>query len=313
MPALSVIVCTHNPVITYLTRTLEGLNQQSLRHSEWEFVLVDNASTVPLTDLGPLSGHPEARIVREDRIGLLNARLTGFRSTSAELAVLVDDDNILDPNYLATALDLADKWPILGAWGCQCHPDFEEPPPEWTRPYWDSLAIREFDDDRWSNVPVDSPSSPCGAGMCVRRAVLNHYLANLNGHPLRAHLGRHGNALNGGEDTDICLAAVDLGLGTGCFSSLHLRHIIPPRRLTEAYLTSLVEAITFSRLLQRYLRGQRPPDCPSRSQRIFEWYKQLRIGGRERRFQQAQRRGMDRARAIISEFEQRSVTHSMHS
>jgi len=41
---VSVIVCTHNPRLEYLSRTLEALREQMLPKGEWELLVIDNAS-----------------------------------------------------------------------------------------------------------------------------------------------------------------------------------------------------------------------------------------------------------------------------
>jgi hypothetical protein len=41
--------------------------------------------------------------------------------------VFVDNDNLLDPDYLEMALRIARELPFLGSWSGQCRPEFEEP------------------------------------------------------------------------------------------------------------------------------------------------------------------------------------------
>ena len=97
---ISVIVCTYNPKLEYLNRTLEGLKSQTLDCSHWEFLLIDNASSTPVADQTDLSWHPNARIVIEPQLGLTNARLRGFREAGNELVLMVDDDNDLASDFL---------------------------------------------------------------------------------------------------------------------------------------------------------------------------------------------------------------------
>src|SRR3954465_534043 len=117
-PALSVIICTHNPRADYLARTLAGLRTQSLAADQWELVVIDNASREPLGSCFDFSWHPTARIVREDEVGLTPARLRGIAEARATPLALVDDDNILAPDYLERGVTLSQAWPNLGAWGC---------------------------------------------------------------------------------------------------------------------------------------------------------------------------------------------------
>src|SRR6266480_2219380 len=150
--AISVITCSHNPRPDYLKQVIEALKNQTLAEQHWEYLLVDNLSDEPLAARVDLSWHRNARHIREEQLGLTHARLRGIKEATADILVFVDDDNVLDSDYLEQVTRVANAWPILGAFGGQVRPRFEEPPPEWTRQYWSRLVIREFDDDRWSNL-----------------------------------------------------------------------------------------------------------------------------------------------------------------
>lgn len=257
--------------------------------------MIDNNSSPPLSSLGPLEAHPRARIVREDRQGLAHARLRGFRETDSDLIVMVDDDNILTPEYLVTALDISKQWPVLGLWGGQCIPEFEVEPEEWTTPYWSWLAIHQFDSDRWSNLPYHGSVRPCGAGMCLRRVVVNEYIRQVSANPARAGLGRNGTQLTGGEDDDLSSISCALGLGNGQLCKLQLTHIMPRRRLEQDYLLALVEAQTKTSVLMRHYNGLPTPSLPARSERLLRWYERLRLGHRDCLFEQAKQRGIEAA------------------
>lgn len=290
-PRLSVALCTHQPRPDFLARTLAALRAQSLPVAQWELLLIDNGSAPPLAP--DLAWHPAARVLREETLGLTLARLRAFREARAEIVVLVDDDNVLAPEYLAEALRIADGWPQLGTWGGQTVAEFETPPPEWASPYlW--LAIREFKGDRWSNVPFTGDAMPFGAGLCIRRQVAAAYGALVQRDPQRQALDRTGAQLLGCGDTDLVLTSCDLGLGNGVFEALKLVHLIPARRLEEGYLLELVESTTYSSTLLQGLRGP-APRSPSRAQRLLEFYQAWRLPARARRFARARRRGFDRA------------------
>ena len=254
-PFLSVIICTHNPRDDYLKRVLISLEKQALPVEQWELLLIDNASSNPLSTIIDLSWHPQARHVREEELGLTPARLRGILESKADVLVFVDDDNVLDADYLETALTIAKNWMMIGVWGGQTRPSFEAEPPEWTRLYWGNLAIREFEGDRWSNIPYQSEALPCGAGMCMRRAVAEAYSKLVVEQPERMRLGRRGNALTSSEDTDIAMTACGIGYGMGLFSALRLTHIIPPTRLQEDYLLRLEEGLAYSGVMLAWLNG----------------------------------------------------------
>jgi glycosyltransferase involved in cell wall biosynthesis len=246
---LSVIICTHNPRSDYFGRCIDAVRDQRLPHNRWELVVVDNRSDEPLADRFDLYCHPKAHIVREETLGLTAARLRGIRESTGDLLVFVDDDNVLDPDFLEIALRTMEERPFLGSWSGQCRPAFEEPPPEWTRRYWGNLVIREFDHDVWSNLPRLPESMPCGAGLCVRRNVALHYLDLHESGKRLFQFDRNGKSLLSGGDNDLAACACDVGLGVGLIASLKLTHLISPERLTEDYLARLSEGIQYSSIL----------------------------------------------------------------
>jgi glycosyltransferase involved in cell wall biosynthesis len=290
-PTLSVAICTHNSRPEYLTRTIGALRTQTLPVECWELLVVDNQSAPPV-DLD-LTWHPRSRIVREEELGLTRSRLRAFRESTAPVIVLVDDDNVLFPDYLEESAKIADSWPQLAAWGGQTIAEFEEAPPEWAKPYlW--LAIREFDRNRWTNVPFVADAMPFGAGICLRRSLAEAYAQMIGSDPKWKAFDRTGSRLLGCGDTDLVLTAYDLGQGTGLFVQLKLTHLIPKSRIEEDYLLRLVESTTYSVTLLKALRGYAPSQ-PSRSQKLLEWYQSLHLNARVRRFEQARRRGLEAA------------------
>lgn len=288
MPELSVIVCTHNPRPDYFSRVLVALEAQTLSRDKWELVIVDNASAPGRAPRADLSWHPNARLVREEKLGKTPALLRGIRETSGGLLVSVDDDNELDPDYLETALRVAEEKPFLGSWSGQCRLGVEEPPPEWTRRYWGNLVVREFDKDAWSNLPDVSQTMPYGAGICVRRNVADHYVYLHESGKRPFQFDRAGGSLLSAGDNDLAACACDLGLGLGLIASLKLTHLIRPERFTEEYLVRLIEGIYFSAVVLAYLR-----ESELASYRV-RWHEPLRAmlaSGPHRRIQAACLRG----------------------
>ncbi len=252
---LSVIICSRNPRRDYFQQCIRALRDQRLPHNCWELVVVDNRSDTPLAYRMDLAWHPSTRMVREETLGLTPARLRGIRESRGDLLVFVDDDNVLDADFLETAKRIMEERPFLGSWSGQCRPAFEEPPPEWTRRYWGNLVIREFDKDVWSNLPRLAQSMPCGAGLCVRREVALHYLDLHDSGKRSFQFDRNGKSLLSGGDNDLAACACDIGLGVGLIAALKLTHLISPERLTEDYLVRLSEGIFFSAVVLDHFRS----------------------------------------------------------
>jgi glycosyltransferase involved in cell wall biosynthesis len=300
-PEVSVITCSHNSRPDYFERVLDALKGQTLDQRRWEYLLIDNASADPLAARVDLSWHSNARHIREEELGLTYARLRGIREAGGDILVFVDDDNVLDADYLEQVVHVANEWPRLGAWGGQTRPGFDSEPPEWTKQYWSRLVIREFDSDRWSNQPSQADTMPCGAGMCVRKAVADYY-ADLHDNGQRTVImDRAGNSLVSGGDSDLANCACDIGLGMGLFTALKLTHLIPAVRLTEDYLARLLEGLAYSSIV---LNSFRPSNgyLPMRnlSTSLADLGRLALRDRRERRFFRAIRRGEARAAKVLT-------------
>jgi len=319
-PKISVVICTHNPKMHYLSRVLDALKRQTLAVEEWELLLVDNVSDSDWYAEVDMSWHPNHSYIREEQLGVIHARLRGMKEFSADLLVFVDDDNLIYPDYLETALRISYNYPQLGVWGGQSIAEFEEAPPEWTKPYWVWLAIREFDHDRISTT-FSSQVHVITAGGCYRRNVADAYLDLATRDHRRALLGRKGSRLLCREDIDLCYSAYDVGLGVGLFTSLKLKHLMPPNRLSEDYLIRLVSSDKYSELLLLYIRGE--------MEKIKYWKHLFRVAlfpipwlleptawmmsSRDRRFRFNERRASLESMIDIFRLQQSEITEEMHT
>jgi glycosyltransferase involved in cell wall biosynthesis len=292
--ALSVIICTHNPRPDYFAQCIKALLAQTVSLDKWELLLIDNASDSAKAPRLDLAWHPRARLMCEPQLGLTPARLRGIREAIGGLLVFVDDDNVLDADFLETALRVGKEKPFLGAWSGQCRPGFEEQPPEWTRRYWGNLVIRQFDKDVWSNLPRLPDSMPCGAGLCVRHAVARHYLHLHESGKRSFQFDRAGGTLLSGGDNDLAACACDLGLGLGLIASLKLQHLIPKQRLTLDYISRLAEDIAFSSTLLDAERGLRTGRRVALG-RAADFLRTMRLKQPHRRILRAAFRGRNRA------------------
>lgn len=247
---LTVVICAHNPDAGRLSRALESLEKQSLTNCRWDVVLIDNASDPPLSDaLIPGSLVGRFRIVRELKLGLSAARFRGFCESSAELMVLVDDDNVLSSNYLADVLSEFAIHPQIGLLGGVCVAEFERPPDPWATEFLPLLALRDLGASPQISAAFGEQSerrypacAPIGAGMGIRReaakAWMNAYRSG------KCNLtDRRGSSLTSAGDNDIVLHALGSGWGVGYFPSLRVLHLIPQQRLRADYLARLNRGI----------------------------------------------------------------------
>ena len=299
VPRVSVVVCTHNPRRAYLNAVVDALRLQSLSIGEWELLVIDNGSTEPVGNWVDLTWNPKGRVVCENQLGLTPARLRGINESKANLLVFVDDDNVLAENYLQAALQLAERQPQLGIWSGRIDLVFEEPPPEWTRKYWPFLVQRMVERDETTQEMRLKEPLPVGAGMCVRREIALAYVNEAKRSKLRASLDRCGASLGSAGDTDMAMLACALGWQRGVFTSLRLRHLIPPERVTEDYLVRLAEGISFSGFVVQRLHGISIVPPPINAWWHLKYVCDLATKfGRKRRFYKAAKNAQRRSREL---------------
>ena len=304
MLKISVIICTHNPRVDYLSRTLSALQIQTLDVSEWELLLIDNKSSSAVSGRFDVSWHPQARIFLEEELGLTPARLRGIRESKSPLLCFVDDDNLLDSMYLEEALKIGISRPDLGCWGGEIIGEFETPPPIWFSDYLHLVVVRPMTRVAcWGNAYLYDDSAPCGAGMCIRREVVNHYLQSCQIEGLRMILDRTGTSTMSGGDLDMAFTAIDMGMGMGRFKSMHVFHLIPTARMSPGYIEKLVEGIAESTVYLtsiRYKEGVRAYGKKTAVQNIMFWVRWLRMPSMKRKTILAEQRGYRKAMLRLS-------------
>src|SRR6266516_3929088 len=96
IPSISVLISTHNPNMALFQRTLRAVAMQTLDESQWELLVIDNASDKPVN----IDENPRGRKIREERLGKTYGLLAGIRESQSGILVVVDDDNELAPDYL---------------------------------------------------------------------------------------------------------------------------------------------------------------------------------------------------------------------
>jgi glycosyltransferase involved in cell wall biosynthesis len=268
---------------------------------QWELLLVDNASKEPLTfKKEEISWHPRARVIREEELGLTSARMRGIREAAADLLVFVDDDNVLDLDYLSKIFKIGHEWPRLGVWGAgSIVPEFEVRPAQYLQKLVGCLALREVDTCRWTNVISCEGAMPWGAGQCIRAEVAKAYLEHVEKSSIRI-TDRRGMELASGGDLEINYVGCSIGFGVGIFPELKVLHLIPANRVEEDYLVRIFEGNCIALMLLHFKWLRVIPNSPFAGigcLRIVRYLIQKR--GVYRRWYLAGLRATFRARRVI--------------
>lgn len=273
---VSVVICTHNPKVDILRSCLRHLEAQDLDKRLWELIVVDNASDTAVADWIAGECRLAVKVVREEKLGLSNARLAGMSHATAGLIVFVDDDNLLDASYLREALSFSKSNSRVGCFSGKSIASYEEEPPAWFRDAGLKLGCQDYGNHAFvfsadAGVLKAYPEKgPTGTGMVIVKQAFADYLREVQSNPGRLKLGRTGKSLASGEDNDIVLCLLKSGWQVAYVPSLVVTHIIPATRLKLDYLTRMAFESNRSWVKVLHLHGI----CPWK--RISRWTLPLR-------------------------------------
>src|ERR1700738_3087094 len=220
MPNLSVVVCVRTPRKEYLSRVMEGLRNQTVHKYDWELLLIGQT----WSDFNPwasdISWHPNARYILDNNCGFSCMRGRAVREARSDLLVIVNEDNVLAPNYLSEAIRIGHEWPRLGIWGSGAISfDFEVEPADYMKKLVTELFGRDLKSPSWSNVSYCAEAMPPRPGLCVRAAVASTYSSMEDLDLLDVC----------GEEHAFAYAACAIGYGFGAFPELRQQVFLPKR------------------------------------------------------------------------------------
>jgi glycosyltransferase involved in cell wall biosynthesis len=239
---LELVICTHNNA-TMLEATLEAISRQEISLCQhWGVLVVNNNCTDHTTSVVEryvASGQiPGLRIVAETTLGLTPARHCGVRNTTAPWIAFVDDDCILQPDWVARAIEFGSKHPTCGAFGGKVSLEWETLPPDYVLEFKYSFAEQEL------GLYPKCVEWLVGAGIVVKRSALA--AVGWINQPFLAD--RVGKMLISGGDVEIALriaSRYELWYNPEC----RLRHFIAATRTSRRYLMRINYALGGSRLL----------------------------------------------------------------
>lgn len=234
-PAYTVALCTHNH-LDRLRRTLADLAAITPPRAHWELLIVDNGCTDGTTDLLASNqwARPAAsvRVVREDKLGLSNARNRAIAEAAGDYIVFIDDDETPDANWLCAYERCIERE----------HPDalggaIDVLFIDGGRPAWlqDELLgfIGKLSHGTEARI-LTSPSTPIfGGNFGFRKGVFEHIGL------FDPTLGRRGSANNGGEDTEIYRRLLAQGFKVCWMPDSVILHRIESGKLRRGYFLDL--------------------------------------------------------------------------
>ena len=235
MPRISIIVATYNRA-KQLLGTLESLVQQDLPAVEWECVVVDNNSKDDTQKLFSefIEKHSEfnLRIVREERQGLSFARNRGIEESRGEIIAIIDDDELVNKEFVKSYLELFTKCDNAVVAGGRVVPNYPSGRPSWLSHFTEKPIANPTD---WGDNIRKFPKGriPAGGNMAFRREILLKYGG------FDTTLGRVGGKLTGGEESDLFERLANDGVEFWYVPDAIIYHIIAKEKLTTDYFKRL--------------------------------------------------------------------------
>lgn len=238
----TVIICAYNAE-NRLKRTIESIiNQKNYNKLVDKFLLIDNNST---DTTARIMKEFENRIenigyIFESKQGLSYARLAGVNDTDSEWIIFIDDDNILEDNWLIEAHKYILKNNRVGAFNGSVLPLIEynmsQKEKQILGVVYAGLACTNLcKGDIDYNLCNHPYKIPFGAGLVIKSCVLKK-LSRLGW--LKSK-GRTGQLLLSGEDTEMCFFVKSQGYNFGYNPIMVMHHLIPRKRLEVNYLVNL--------------------------------------------------------------------------
>ena len=253
---ISLVICTYNRV-AYLGSALEKIAANKVPECGYEVVLVDNNSTDGTEEVCQAFGesHPEVKFRRflETAQGLSFARNRGIREAQGDIIVFLDDDSMVEQDYLQKLEKYCQDYPQAAAFGGCIHPLFEsgsEPDwlCKWTYSWFSAIDLGPQAKEFTSGYPI-------GANMGFRRSALD------TAGVFNTSLGRTLKNLMGGEEKDIFDRIAAAGLHIWYFPDLKVGHVIPESRTTKDYIISFAKGVGLSERVRCKAVGSRKFLC----------------------------------------------------
>lgn len=236
-PGVTLLICTHNGAAR-LGEVLRYVAAQRVPSSvPWEVLLISNASqddtlTVAERLRRELLPGVAYRVLDEPRPGKENALGRGLQEARYEAVAIVDDDNLLAPDYTRIAFELMQAHPEIGVLGARATGGFEVEPPVWFKEVQAVYAIGPQNGGVSGPYP-DKEGFVYGAGSVVRRS--GWLKLQQHGFHFLTQVQR-GKVLAGGEDIELGEALRLAGYKLWYDERLQFQHFMYRSRLTWEYL-----------------------------------------------------------------------------
>ena len=236
---ITIIICTYNRE-KYIGPLLESIAKNDYPKGDYEILLVDNNCTdntrAVCQSFAETHKDVNFRYVVETEQGLSAARNKGIKEAKGDIIIYVDDDALVDTNYISSFAEHFANNPTTMAAGGPIEPLYETEEPKWMSPYTKALLTAWMN---YGNAVRNYPKGKYpGGGNAAYRKVVFDKVGLFN-----TELGRKGTALLASEEKDIFDKMHALGMQVKYLPTPVLHHIIPQAKLEKPYFDRLTRQI----------------------------------------------------------------------
>lgn len=261
---ITIIICAYNSQNTLEEIIKSIVNQEGYNLYIDKFLLIDNNSS---DNTKKIIKKYEKKFFNikyffEPKQGLSYARLKGVLNTKSEWIAFIDDDNILNKNWIKEAINYIEKHPEIGVFNGAVIPKIREKLNNKEKIHlkiaYKALACTHL---KKEDIKNGFNRSNFGAGLVARTKELK----KLATQGWLRKTGRKGKKVSSGEDTEMINYIISKGFKTGFNDKMIISHIISKKRLDLKYLKKLYKSFqknSFQRsnnkciyLLKKYIIG----------------------------------------------------------
>jgi len=191
---LSITICTYNR-LEYLKKCLTSILDQTQGSQIIEINIIDNNSTDDTKNYisERQKKFPEINYYIEKKQGISHARNLSFKVCKGDFLAFVDDDAVINKNWLESLLNELKNQNQNIVYGGPIYPKFETEPEKWIDK---NYFVREFKETDGFLGTIKSKEGFSGGNMCIAKNLF------LKSDEFNTEIGMTGGNLGLGEEPD---------------------------------------------------------------------------------------------------------------
>ena len=227
---LSITICTYNR-LEYLKKCLKSILDQTQGSQIIEINIIDNNSTDNTKDYicERQKEFPEINYYIEKKQGISHARNLSFKVCKGEFLAFVDDDAVINKNWLESLLNELKTQNQNIVYGGPIYPKFETEPEKWIDK---NYFVREFKETDGFLGTIKSKEGFSGGNMCISKNLF------LKSEKFNTEIGMTGGNLGLGEEPDFFYKLVKKNKEVKLYniSEMSITHSEASYKLEKKYL-----------------------------------------------------------------------------